>query len=148
MQGIEAAPVEIEYPSLLDLPSPRILAYPIETVIAEKVEAMVKLGMGNSRMKDYYDVYSLIKTRDIDKSTLEQAITATFSRRKTPLPAEVPVAFTDEFSGDPMKKTQWSAFVRKSELENAPDDLASVIEEIKVFILPMFEKNQKEGKAQ
>lgn len=131
-------PVEIEYQSLLGLPAPRILSYPIETVIAEKVEAMISKGMPNSRMKDFYDVYSLIKSCDIKNETLKDAIAATFYRRKTEIPTDIPVVLTDEFATDKTKKAQWAAFIRKNELSNAPENLAAVLDEIKRLVVPIF----------
>ena len=104
----------VDFPALLDFPAPRLLAYPRETVVAEKLEAMVRLGMANSRMKDFYDIAVLARDFDFDGDVLVRAIRATFERRQTPLPAEVPVALTTAFADDSTKITQWSGFVRKS----------------------------------
>lgn len=99
---------------MLSFPAPQLKAYPRETVVAEKLEAMVKLGMANSRMKDFYDLLVLASRFDFDGDLLCQAISATFKRRMTPLPAALPVALTAEFADDVTKKTQWSGFVRKA----------------------------------
>jgi predicted nucleotidyltransferase component of viral defense system len=109
----------VEFPALLDFPAPRLRAYPRETVVAEKLEAMVQLGMTNSRMKDFYDLAVLARDFDFDCSLLTQAIRATFERRKTELPEGVPVALTTAFADDPTKKTQWSGFIRKAAARDA-----------------------------
>lgn len=124
--------VEVEFPALLDFPPPRLRAYPRETVVAEKLEAMVKLGLANSRMKDFYDLVILARTFDFDGNVLVQAITATFQRRRTPLPSGIPVALTTEFVTDALKNTQWSAFLRKSGA-SAVGDLAATAAAIAAF---------------
>jgi len=86
----------ISYPTLLDFPEPRLRAYPPETVVAEKLEALVSLGIRNSRMKDFFDLWIMAKTFDFDGSILAAAIGATFARRQTAIPSEKPVAFTPE----------------------------------------------------
>jgi predicted nucleotidyltransferase component of viral defense system len=103
---ITPGPLEIEYPTLLDFPAPKLLAYNRETVIAEKFQAMVNLGMANSRMKDFFDVWSLARTFAFDGQPLSAAIAATFQRRKTDLPAEMPLALSEEFADDRTKQTQ------------------------------------------
>jgi predicted nucleotidyltransferase component of viral defense system len=106
--GIE----EIDLPVLLEMPSPHLRAYPPETVIAEKFHAMVVLGRANSRMKDYYDVWMLLAAFDLAPERLRQAIMATFSRRGTAIPAEVPDGLSDAFADDAGKLRQWDAFAR------------------------------------
>ena len=109
----------VEFPPLLDFPAPRLRAYPRETVVAEKLEAIVRLGMVNSRMKDFYDLVVLANMFDFDGPILERAIRATFERRKTSLPGELPIALTDVFTSDPTKTGQWSGFARKAGVDNA-----------------------------
>lgn len=116
----------VEFPPLLDFPAPRLRAYPRETVVAEKLEAMVQLGVANSRMKDFYDLAVLARDFDFEGELLTRAIRATFARRKTPLPTTTPVALTAAFAEDPTKKTQWSGFVRKA----AARDTGTLIETI------------------
>jgi len=128
--------IEIEYPTLLDLPAPRIRAYLPETVVAEKFESMVSLGMLNSRMKDYYDLRMMAKEFEFDGNTLTKAIKATFARRNTAIPNDTPVALTEEFSSSPDKITQWQAFLRRSNLEDASVDFSQVIDEIHKFLMP------------
>jgi predicted nucleotidyltransferase component of viral defense system len=123
----------IELPPLLDFPGPRVSAYPRETVVAEKLEAMVQLGMANSRMKDFYDLLVLSMMFDFDGEVLVSAIRATFQRRKTPWPMGTPVALTPTFADDPAKKLQWAGFVRKSGAGDA-GSLHEAIVGITVFV--------------
>lgn len=116
--AITPEPAVLEFPALLEFPAPRLRTYPRETVVAEKLEAMATLGLANSRMKDFYDVVLLSRLFDFDGDLLARAIRATFDRRRTPLPAGLPVALTPAFSENAAKRTQWSAFIRKSGGEN------------------------------
>ena len=110
--AVEPGVEDIDLPVLLDMPSPHLRAYPRETVIAEKFHAMVVLGRANSRMKDYYDVWMLTSAFDIDPQRLRRAIVATFARRSTAIPVEVPDGLSDAFAADPGKQRQWDAFSR------------------------------------
>ncbi len=121
----------VNFPTVLNFPAPRLLVYPKETVVAEKFEAMVKLGMLNSRMKDFWDLQILTCEFDFDGATLQKAIRATFERRQTKFPEGLPLALTEEFSGDQAKQTQWNAFLRKNKLlasSNFKDLIASLSE--------------------
>lgn len=131
--AITPEPSIVEFPPLLDFPAPRLRAYPRETVVAEKIEAMVQLGLANSRMKDFYDVAVLARDFDFDGALLTRAIRATFERRKTPLPTMTPVALTEAFAEDPAKKTQWSGFVRKAGVRDA-GNLAETIAAVRAFV--------------
>ncbi|MBI3899999.1 MAG: nucleotidyl transferase AbiEii/AbiGii toxin family protein [Gammaproteobacteria bacterium] len=143
---VTPAPTWLEYPSLLDLPRPRLRAYTRETVIAEKLHAMVILGTRNSRMKDYFDLHTLARASALDSATLGEAIAATFQRRKTALPLDVPVGLSDEFGRDPTKQAQWKAFVGKNRL-NVPA-LDEVVAEIRRFVAaPLQSARQKAEKA-
>jgi predicted nucleotidyltransferase component of viral defense system len=104
----------VEFPALLDFAPPKLRAYPRETVVAEKLEAIVQLGLANTRMKDFYDLAVLARDFDFEGETVARAIRATFTRRKTTLQAGLPVGLTADFAEDPVKKTQWSGFVRKT----------------------------------
>jgi hypothetical protein len=123
----------VDFPVLLDYPAPRLRAYPRETVVAEKLDAMVQLGMANSRMKDFYDVAVLARDFDFEGDLLARAIRATFDRRKTPLPTTLPVALTTTFAEDPTKRTQWTGFVRKAAIRDA-GSLAETVAAIATFI--------------
>lgn len=127
--AVEPGIEEIELPVLLDRPTPRLRAYPRESVIAEKFQAMIALGRANSRMKDFYDVWMLLNAYEFETAKLEQPIRATFARRKTALPQEVPDGLTDAFADDTVKQRQWEAFAR--ELANAPPSLRVVIDDLR-----------------
>jgi len=136
--AITPAPLETQYPTLLQAPNPRLLTYPKETVVAEKFEAMVKLGIANSRMKDFYDLEALSRNLDFDGKMLGEAIRRTFERRGTALPAGgTPVAFTPEFYNDTDKKKQWTAFCTKNATYIAKTELKEVIENIGYFLTPV-----------
>ncbi len=110
--AIEPGVDNIDLPVLLDMPSPHLRAYPLETVIAEKFHAMVALGRANSRMKDYYDVWMLMSAFEIEPERLRRAISATFARRNTVIPTVVPDGLSAAFAADPGKQRQWNAFAR------------------------------------
>ncbi|PYU55990.1 MAG: hypothetical protein DMG55_25750 [Acidobacteria bacterium] len=110
-------PKEIQYPTLLNFPSPRLRAYPREAVVAEKLEALVKLEMANTRMKDFYDLWRLSQV-DFDGALLTEAIKATFQRRGTQVPSNTPKALTDEFARDAQRVRQWQGFLNKSSLDH------------------------------
>lgn len=124
---------EIEFPTLLEMPAPKLRAYPRETVVAEKLEAMTKLGVENSRMKDFYDVAVMAKQFAFDGDVLVRAIRATFDRRGTAIPTELPVALTSTFADDRTKNAQWTAFVRKADVEDA-GTLATTIDAVTRFL--------------
>lgn len=111
---------EADWRELLDFPAARLLIYPAETVIAEKLEAMVSLGFANSRMKDFYDLHWLATRLDADAASVRMAVENTFARRGTTFPSFRPVAYTPAFFEDPQKLTQWNAFLRKNKLQ-APE---------------------------
>lgn len=127
---------EVEYPTLLEMGRPRLRAYPRETVVAEKVEAMVKLGLTNSRMKDFYDLSVLARGFAFTGAVLRDAIAATFARRGTALPNGAPVALTNAFTADSSKRTQWAAFRKRSRLVEKIGELDQVVAELALFLLP------------
>lgn len=144
--AVTPAPKEVSFPTLLpDSPVPTIRAYPRATVVAEKFEAMVKLGMDNSRMKDFYDLWVLMRGFDFDGPELMRAIRATFDRRGTALPVALPTALTDQFAKDAVKIAQWQAFRRKSGLTEAPQILADVVDELCRFLGPLLKEMQTGG---
>ena len=107
----------------------KLRAYPPETVIAEKFHAMVALGRANSRMKDYYDVWMLTSAFGIEPERLRRAIVATFARRSTMIPAEVPDGLSDAFATDPGKQRQWDAFARN--LSGSVPEFGLVVSELR-----------------
>jgi predicted nucleotidyltransferase component of viral defense system len=133
--AITPKPELAEYPSLLDLPKPRLLVYPRETVIAEKFEAMVSLGITNSRMKDFHDVAVMASTFAFNGTALIRAFTATFKRRGTPLPKDIPPAFSDAFTKRPETIAFWNAFVTREAISKEYSDLDAVIRVLRSFLL-------------
>lgn len=131
---VSPEPKTVEYPTLLDLAAPRLRAYPPEPVVAEKFQALVVLGMANTRMKDYYDLWLLTERMLFDGPPLRRAIEATFRQRETPVPSDPPVALTAEFHDDASKQRQWAAFLTRSDLQ-APA-LPAVVSRLRAFLLP------------
>ncbi|MCC7342003.1 MAG: nucleotidyl transferase AbiEii/AbiGii toxin family protein [Bryobacterales bacterium] len=132
--ALEPGTEVVNYPVMLDLPAPRLRVYARETVIAEKFQAMVALGRANSRMKDFYDVWILSRSFHFGDNRLAQAITATFARRGTPIPTELPDAFKPAFAADEQKQRQWRTFVEDVAIDPGP--LAQVLDELAEFLMP------------
>lgn len=132
--ALEPGAEVIDYPSMLDLPAPRLKAYAQQTVIAVKFQAMVALGRTNSRMKDFYDIWLLSRSFPFNDDRLARAIAATFERRETEIPTELPNALTPAFAEDSQKQRQWNAFLENVALP--PGNLAVVIVGIAEFIMP------------
>jgi predicted nucleotidyltransferase component of viral defense system len=133
---VTPAALEVEFPTLLDLPKPLLRAYPRETVIAEKFCIMVQLEMANTRLKDYYDLWVLAQNFSFEGQLLCQAMQATFARRNIVLPAAVPVALTSAFSDNLLKRSQWASFLKKGRLAEESLSLADVIPVLQDFLLP------------
>jgi predicted nucleotidyltransferase component of viral defense system len=123
------------YPTLLDLPAPKLRVYPLETVIAEKLEAVVKFGAFNSRLKDYFDLWVLMRYERVDPDMVVRAVRATFARRGTPLPAETPAGLTNEFARS--RQPAWQAFARRSGLQ-APE-LADTVTALRAYAGGVFD---------
>lgn len=132
---------EIELLTLLDQPAPKLRAYPPETVIAEKFQAMVHLGFANTRLKDFYDIWVLTRTYEFKDDRLSRAIKATFTRRKTNIPEDRPDALTKAFTDDATKVQQWNAFVQDVAIDPGP--LADVVTTLGTFLMPHAEKARK-----
>lgn len=131
--AVTPGPVEATYPVLLaDLPAPRLRVYPVYTVVAEKVHAIALLGMTNSRMKDYLDLFVLVNRETLNTDLLVQALKATFERRGMAIPVELPVGLTEEFANDPSRQALWQAFIRKNEL--ALDPLPAIVDRLRVAL--------------
>jgi len=133
--AVEPAIETIQLPVLLDMPSPKLRAYPREAVVAEKFQAMVALGRANSRMKDFYDVWMLLNAHDFDGDRLACALAATFERRKTELPRTAPDALTADFAMDATKQRLWAAFA--DQLEANVPALDVVVNELARRLLPV-----------
>lgn len=136
--AVTPGPEEVEYPVMLaEFEAPKLRVYPRYTVVAEKFEALSTLGIANSRMKDYFDLWILARHTAFDGDILRQAVQATFDRRKTALNGQAPLGLTDAFAQDPQKQTQWQAFLRKNRLEALA--LNDVIAALATFMLPVIE---------
>ena len=148
---IVPGPRMIQYPVLLDRDTIQLLAYPVESAIAEKLQAMVALGGANSRMKDFYDLWICSKHLDFNADTLFKAIDATFKNRDTPVPGEEFEALTANFAA--AHRVQWNAFARKIGENDLIDAFGKIIEDLKVFVMPALrslargEKHSQHWKA-
>ena len=133
--AVRPSPRLIEYPTLLDPPAPRILAYPKEAVVAEKAQAMVELGLLNSRLKNYFDLCHLARTQRFDGVMLQDAIQATFKRRETPIPQAPIEGLGPEFAASSTKRAQWAGFQRRAGLP--PEELSVVVETVRALVEPV-----------
>jgi len=127
---------EIEYPAFLDMPGPRIRAYPPTLVVAEKVQAMIVLGLTNSRMKDFYDLWTMAREFSFNGHELYKAMASTFKRRHTPISNTLPIPLTDRFANHEDKIKQWQGFLRRSRLSESSEPLTTVVAYLREFILP------------
>lgn len=134
------------YPALLEFPSPEVLTYSPESVIAEKLEAIVTLGDRNSRIKDYFDLHHLACFFEFDGKTLSESIRRTFQRRRTPVPMEEPLGLTAEFWKNPARVPQIRAFARRANLEVGPDYGNEILGVLRPFLFPILE-NLRKGAA-
>lgn len=134
---IVPAPRRENYPTLLDHAPPHVLVYPRESVVAEKLEAMLSLGVTGSRMKDFYDVHLLAERFGFDGATLLQAVRATFERRRTPLPDDKPLVLSEGFLSAPEREIQWQAFLRRGRLVG-PADTAGLAQGLRRFLGPVL----------
>ncbi|MDZ4169260.1 MAG: nucleotidyl transferase AbiEii/AbiGii toxin family protein [Coriobacteriia bacterium] len=127
----------VDYPTLLDMDAPRILAYQPATAIAEKFETMISKGLLNSRMKDYYDIWMLSHSVIFDGGEMVDSIAATFGRRGTDVPTVRPAVLSDDYAKRPERMTQWAAFVSRLRVSGieAPDSLVEVVDDINGFIM-------------
>jgi len=137
--AVTPGPVDAVYPVLLaDFAAPHLRTYPVYTVVAEKLHAMVLLGMTNSRLKDYLDLSLLLEREALDPATLTAAITATFTRRGTVVPTELPIGLSDEFANDQSRQALWVAFLKKNLLPAVP--LTSVVTTLRAALQPALEQ--------
>lgn len=132
---VTPSPETVDFPALLEFPAPRLRAYPVYTVVAEKLEAVVSLGETNTRLKDFFDLWYLSREFEFAGATLVQAVRATFERRKTPIPTTVPVALGADFAIH--REAQWSAFTRRNSIAAIPFVVA--LDEIRRFAAPILE---------
>jgi hypothetical protein len=134
---VTPAAEQIDYPVLLeDLNSPSLGAYPVYTVVAEKLQAIVSLGMVNSRLKDYFDLQVLLEREELDELVLAEAVRLTFAVRSTPLPQQMPLGLSGEFAEDQDKQGQWRAFLQRNELDDVP--LPQVVAQLREWLMPVL----------
>lgn len=144
--AVVPGPDEVHYPVILsEMPEPQLRAYPGYTVVAEKLEALTSLGMLNSRMKDFFDLWVLARHSDFDGPIFSRAVAATFERRRTSIPHGAPIGLSDEFINDAQKNKQWQAFLRKNTLDPMP--LAMVIADLREFLLPVLASVEASGSS-
>ncbi|EDY81173.1 conserved domain protein [Verrucomicrobiia bacterium DG1235] len=128
--AVTPAPETKHIQSLItELPGPEVNAYPMYSVIAEKLEAMVVLGEQNSRMKDFFDIHFLLTKEELNANSIREAVVATFKRRRTDLPLTTPPSLLVEFAV--LKQMQWKAFLRRNNLESTNEDFSKILEEIR-----------------
>jgi len=135
--AIVPAPQRARYPTLLDHPAPRLLVYPREAVVAEKLEAICSFGVTMSRMKDFYDIHILATSFNFGGETLAEAVRSTFERRLTPIPDTEPVSLTREFLTAPERDIQWRAFLRRSRLAG-PLNAGDLVDGLRAFLVPVL----------
>jgi hypothetical protein len=134
---VTPAAEQIDYPVLLeDLNSPSLGAYPVYTVVAEKLQAIVSIGMVNSRLKDYFDLQVLQEREELDELVLAEAVRRTFAGRSTPLPQQTPLGLSGEFAEDQDKQGQWRAFLQRNELDDVP--LPQVVAQLRAWLMPVL----------
>ena len=130
-------PITVDYPTILEMPAPQLRGYPRETVVAEKVHAMVVLGTLNSRMKDFYDLWQLAQHFNFEGSTLQDAIVQTFRRRNTIVQKDLPVALSEQFAHD--KQSQWQVFSQNTTFELGSKDFVQIIHDCRAFLFPLLQ---------
>jgi hypothetical protein len=138
-------PQVVELPPLLDLPAARLRGYAPATVVAEKTEALVILGLNTSRMKDLYDLDQLSRSFSFGDELID-ALQATFLRRGTPLPAALPIGLSDGFAADESKNAQWRAFIQKAGV-TAPRPLADVVVDLRAWLWPALQQATARSRA-
>ena len=141
--ALPVAPEEITFPVMLGMAAPKLRAYSRETVVAEKLEAIVKLGMLNSRFKDYFDLHYLAQKFPFEGALLVKSIAGTFARRGTAFPAGLPAGLTPMFGTDPAKIRGWDAFWRKTGPKAAAPTLEAVIKLLVEFLEPPLDAAAK-----
>ena len=128
-------PKVIDYPVILDFPKPHLKGYPIESVVSEKFEAMIKLGLLNSRMKDFYDIWLMMYQFNFDGLKLVEALKRTFKHRETSFPVDSPLFDEEIYDEKSDRQTLWKAFLKKGDIKHVPDKLAITAKEIEGFLI-------------
>ena len=133
---VRPQPETLQYPTMLNFPAPTLLSYPREVVVAEKYQAMVMLGIANSRMKDFYDIWFLAQNFSFEGARLYDSIQATFARRTTAVPSEIPLCLTAEFHSDRTKLAQWQGFLKRTGVADTAITLSTVVNLVRSFLWP------------
>lgn len=137
--AVTPAPESASYPVMFDdMPAPTIQVYPRYTVVAEKLEAIISLGMANSRMKDYFDLWVILRDNELDRDILVQAVEATLNRRGTRKPSVVPIGLSAQFSSDRQKLIQWAAFINRNQLKAA--SLEKTVQDLRTALIFLFQE--------
>ena len=137
--AVTPSPIDAVYPVLLsDLPAPRLRTYPVYTVVAEKLHAIVLLGMTNSRLKDYFDLSVLLEREALDIDLLARAIKATFERRGMTVPTVLPIELTNEFAQDASRQSLWQTFLKKNEIITEP--LTAIVDRLSKAMEPALNR--------
>ena len=140
--AVTPAPESARYPVMFDdMPAPTLRVYPRYTVVAEKLEAIISLGMANSRMKDYFDLWVILRDTELDQDILVQAVEATLNRRGTRKPSALPIGLTEQFSSDRQKLMQWAAFVNRNQLTAA--SLEKTVQDLRTALMFPFQETPR-----
>jgi len=138
-------PKIIDYPVILDFPRPHLKGYPVESAVSEKFEAMVKLGLLNSRMKDFYDIWLMMRQFDFNGSKLVKALKSTFEHRKTSFPKDTPLFAEEIYDEKSDRQTLWKAFLKKGDIKNTPEKLHAIARRIEGFLIkPLNSINERQ----
>jgi predicted nucleotidyltransferase component of viral defense system len=137
--SVSPPPTIVDFPTLLPFPAPVLKAYRRETVVAEKLHAVVELGTANTRMKDFFDLWFLSREFEFEGAPLALAISKTFERRQRPIPADIPIGLTDAFALDELKTKQWRAFLGRSGTAHITIGLPELMAEVRPFLMPAIE---------
>jgi predicted nucleotidyltransferase component of viral defense system len=124
-----------------DMPAPTLRVYPRYTVVAEKLEAIFSLGIANSRMKDYFDLWVILRDNELDRDILVQAVEATLNRRGTRKPTGVPIGLSEQFSSDRQKLMQWAAFINRNQLKAA--SLEKTVQDLRTALMFLFQETPR-----
>jgi predicted nucleotidyltransferase component of viral defense system len=140
--AVTPAPESARYPVMFgDMPAPTLRVYPRYTVVAEKLEAIISLGMANSRMKDYFDLWVILRDAELDRVILMQAVEATLNRRGTRKPSGVPIGLSPQFSSDRQKFMQWAAFIKRNQLTAA--SLEKTVQDLHTALMFLFQETPR-----
>jgi predicted nucleotidyltransferase component of viral defense system len=134
---VSPAPTLIKYPTILTMPGPKLRGYPPESVVAEKLQALVFLGSINSRMKDFYDLWMMAEHFEFDAQKLQKAIMSTFIRRDTSFPLEIPIGLSETFAS--ANQIQWQAFLRRQYIESSPEIFIDISRTLRGFLIPLLQ---------